>query len=99
MNFFFTHLINIILGRAGIFDYDVLNFFLYSYGIAMEIKKSSRKLMLFLFELSYFASRLKMRSEEVMKKRKKIKKIIRETRNSSLPETTLGHLREVALLV
>lgn len=40
----------------------------------MEIKKSSRKLMLFLFELSYFASRLKMRSEEVMKKRKKIKK-------------------------
>lgn len=74
MNFFFTHLINIILGRAGIFYYDVLNFFLYSYGIAMEIKKSSRKLMLFLFELSYFASRLKMRSEEVMKKRKKIKK-------------------------
>ena len=63
----------------------------------MEIKKSSRKLMLFLFELGYFASRLKMRSEEVMKKRKKKK--IRETRNSSLPETTLGHLREVALLV
>ena len=30
--------------------------------------------MLFLFELGYFASRLKMRSEEVMKKRKKIKK-------------------------
>ena len=64
----------------------------------MEIKKSSRKLMLFLFELGYFASRLKMRSEEVMKKRKKEKKI-RETRNSSLPETTLGHLCEVALLV
>ena len=64
----------------------------------MEIRKSSRKLMLFLFELGYFASRLKMRSEEVMKKRKKEKKI-RETRNSSLPETTLGHLREVALLV
>ena len=40
----------------------------------MEIKKSSRKLMLFLFELGYFASRLKMRSEEVMKKRKKEKK-------------------------
>ena len=53
--------------------------------------------MLFLFELGYFASRLKMRSEEVMKKRKKKK--IRETRNSSLPETTLGHLCEVALLV
>ena len=30
--------------------------------------------MLFLFELGYFASRLKMRSEEVMKKRKKEKK-------------------------
>lgn len=30
--------------------------------------------MLFLFELGYFVSRLKMRSEEVMKKRKKIKK-------------------------
>lgn len=74
MNFFFTHLINIILGRAGIFDYDVLNFFLYSYGIAMEIKKSSRKLMLFLFELSYFASRLKMRSEEVMKNERRLKK-------------------------
>lgn len=74
MNFFFTHLINIILGRAGIFDYDVLNFFLYSYGIAMEIKKSSPKLMLFLFELSYFASRLKMRSEEVMKNERRLKK-------------------------
>lgn len=55
--------------------------------------------MLFLFELGYFASRLKMRSEKVMKKRKKEKKKIRETRNSSLPETTLGHLCEVALLV
>ena len=65
----------------------------------MEIRKSSRKLMLFLFELGYFASRLKMRSEKVMKKRKKEKKKIRETRNSSLPETTLGHLCEVALLV
>ena len=30
--------------------------------------------MQFLFELGYFASRLKMRSEEVMKKRKKEKK-------------------------
>ena len=30
--------------------------------------------MLFLFELGYFASRLKMRSEKVMKKRKKEKK-------------------------
>ena len=51
--------------------------------------------MLFLFELGFFTSRLKMRSEEVMKKEREK----RETRNSSLPETTLGHLREVALLV
>ena len=64
----------------------------------MKIKKALENLCSFYLNWVILSAE-KMRSEEVMKKRKKIKKKIRETRNSSLPETTLGHLREVALLV
>lgn len=65
----------------------------------MEIKKSSRKLMLFLFELSFFCQSTKDAIRGSDEKTKEDLKKIRETRNSSLPETTLGHLRKVALLV
>ena len=64
----------------------------------MKIKKALENLYSFYLNWVILSAE-KMRSEEVMKKRKKIKKKIRETRNSSLPETTLGHLCEVALLV